>query len=411
MSKLLDRFFKYISFNTQANPESNQSPSSKGQKELAHFLADELALLGLVEIELTEKGNLVAKLPANVDYFVPSIAFISHLDASAYSLNDNLTPQFIHNYRGNDILLGRGNGVLSPLYDLALKNVVGKTLVVGDGVSSLSAASKAGIAIIMTSLVEIIKNDIPHGDIKIVFLADQTLLKATISDDLMHLNVDRAYSVDSQGLGIVGVENLNTTKVNVTITGKQLYLAANKNVMTNALNIAVSLHAKLPEDEMRESTSYYEGFYQFVSMSGNAEKVEMEYLICDFSDEKWLEKKMHFLLLMKEMRADLAAGCEIDFELTDIYHNQSERIECESEFINLTEQAIRSCDVEPIVIALRETLPINAKVTEAGTPCISLSNGGYNFNSQNEFVVVEQMQKSAQILQKIVQFTAESSVE
>lgn len=409
MDKLLDRFFHYISFDTRAKYNQTTLPSCDGQKQLATVLKDELLALGLTDALLTESGCVLATLPSNVSYDVPVTAFIAHLDTSPDLPGSCTQSQFIFDYQGKEILLsGVGNELISPKMYPDLNRLRDHHLIASDGKSALGASGKASIAEIMTALMLVQKNQIPHGDVKVLFLPDQTLFPHFKSYNLPDSHIDRAYAFECCGQGILSLENLNITRAVIKIQGRHAGHHSTYDDMLNALNMAVGIHAQLETKQSTTSTNYFEGFFHLTNMNGNVEYAEIEYLICNFCDEDILRQKADLTAVVDKLQADLLPGCYIALKMKEVARNRYAQLMEQTQFIEITEQAMRATQQEPCRISNRNPAVLSAQFAELGIPCIALSNGGYNFNSRHEFLSVNQMEDSVELIQKIIQFTAEA---
>lgn len=408
MEKLLQRFFAYNNINSQSKLNTQSVPSSEGQSVLAKQIIKELTALELANVMIDSYGTVSAKLPSNVSKRVPTIAFISHLDTSPYLAGTVNNAAFIHNYYGNDIVLSESDEVLSLEKYPILQKLLNKNIIASDGRGSLGAICKVAIAEIITAVECIQKQKIPHGDVYLIFLADQQLLRPLDQPDFSSFAIDYAYSVDYPGQGYIGIENINLTKITLKIIGRNTSQYLAKNAMVNALNIMTVIQQSLPKDKMMESTSYFEGFFALKRMEGTVEYAEMEYHLCDFSLNGLQKNKQVFANIINAINTNLPSDCSILIEFEDIFYNYADELGKHQHIIDITKQAMIVSNIKPEIISLREEYPINAKISGIGIPCFALSNGGYNFNSRHEFVVVEEMEKAVTVLQKIVQFMAES---
>lgn len=245
MNNLLDRFLEYVSYDTQSKDHVRQIPSTEGQLRLAKVLCNELNSLGFSDVSLSKNGIVMATLPSNVDWPVPAIGFISHMDTSPDFTAKNVAPQIVENYRGGDIALGIGDEVLSPVMFPVLHSLIGHTLVTTDGRTLLGADDKAGIAEIITAMVRLKNENIPHGNIRIAFTPDEEIGKGTRCFDVDGFDAEWAYTVDGSGLGEFEYENFNVALATVRISGNNVHSGTAKGVMVNALELALRFQAAL----------------------------------------------------------------------------------------------------------------------------------------------------------------------
>ncbi|MGL5280686.1 MAG: peptidase T, partial [Plesiomonas shigelloides] len=291
MDRLLDRFFFYVSFDTQSKASSRHVPSTEGQMKLAHALQDELQEMGLTDIHLDEHGCLMATLPANVDWKVPTIGFIAHLDTSPDFSGKNVNPQIVDNYRGGDIALGIGDEILSPVMFPVLHELHGKTLITTDGKTLLGADDKAGIAEIMTAIMRLKESNIPHGDIRVGFIPDEEIGRGAQYFDVKRFAADWAYTIDGGAVGELEYENFNAASAVIHIQGNNVHPGSAKDVMVNALTLAAQFHASMPVEETPEHTEGYEGFFHLNQFKGTVEKAELHYIIRDFDSDSFAARK------------------------------------------------------------------------------------------------------------------------
>lgn len=312
MDKLLERFLNYVSLDTQSKAGMRQVPSTEGQWKLLHLLKEQLEEMGLINVTLSEKGTLMATLPANVPGDIPAIGFISHVDTSPDCSGKNVNPQIVENYRGGDIALGIGDEVLSPVMFPVLHQLLGQTLITTDGKTLLGADDKAGIAEIMTALAVLQQKNIPHGDIRVAFTPDEEVGKGAKHFDVDAFDARWAYTVDGGGVGELEFENFNAASVNIKIVGNNVHPGTAKGVMVNALSLAARIHAEVPADESPEMTEGYEGFYHLASMKGTVERADMHYIIRDFDRKQFEARKRKMMEIAKKVGKGLHPDCYIE---------------------------------------------------------------------------------------------------
>lgn len=406
MNNLLDRFLNYVSFDTQSKPGVRQVPSTEGQLKLARVLQSELTALGLEQVTLSEHGCVMATLPANVDWPVPTIGFISHMDTAPDASGKNVNPQIVENYRGGDIALGVGDEILSPVMFPVLHQLLGQTLITTDGKTLLGADDKSGIAEIMTALVRLKQSDVPHGEIRVAFTPDEEVGKGAQHFDVAAFDAEWAYTVDGGGVGELECENFNAASVSIKINGNNVHPGSAKGVMVNALGLANRIHALLPAAEVPELTEGYEGFYHLVSMKGSVEKAEMHYIVRDFSREGFEARKKRIMDIAKQVGQGLHPECYIEVTLDDTYYNMRDEVAKHPHIVALARQAMRDLDIEPIERPIRGGTD-GAQLSFRGLPCPNLFTGGYNFHGKHEFITLEGMEKAVAVIMRIAELTAE----
>ncbi|MBB3320870.1 peptidase T [Atlantibacter sp. RC6] len=406
MDKLLERFLHYVSLDTQSKAGVRQVPSTEGQWKLLRILKTQMEELGLVNVTLSEQGTVMGTLPSNVDYAVPAIGFISHVDTSPDFSGKNVNPQILENYRGGDIALGIGDEVLSPVMFPVLHQLLGQTLITTDGKTLLGADDKAGVAEIMTAMAVLKGNNIPHGDIRVAFTPDEEVGKGAKFFDVEQFNAQWAYTVDGGGVGELEFENFNAASVTIKIVGNNVHPGTAKGVMVNALSLAARIHADVPADESPEMTEGYEGFYHLHSMKGNVDKAEMHYIIRDFDRSKFEARKRKMMDIAKKVGKGLHPDCYIELVIEDSYYNMRDKVAEHPHIIEIAQQAMQDCDIEPIMKPIRGGTD-GAQLSFKGLPCPNLFTGGYNYHGKHEFVTLEGMEKAVAVIVRIAELTAQ----
>lgn len=405
MDKLLDRFLNYVSFDTQSKAGVRQVPSTDGQLKLARALQQELLELGFEQVTLSKHGCVMATLSANVAWSAPTIGFISHMDTSPDYSGKNVNPQIVENYRGGDIALGIGDEVLSPVMFPVLHQLLGHTLITTDGKTLLGADDKAGIAEIITAMMRLRKRQIPHGDIRIAFTPDEEIGKGAHFFDVDAFDAQWAYTVDGGGVGELEYENFNAASVTVKIVGNNVHPGSAKGVMVNALTLASRYHHEVPADETPENTDGYQGFYHLHSMKGVVERAELHYIVRDFDRDGFEKRKKKMLDIAEKVGKGLHPDCYIEVAITDSYYNMREQIEQHPHIIALAQQAMRDCNIEPVLKPIRGGTD-GAHLSFQGLPCPNLFTGGYNYHGKHEFVTLEGMEQSVSVIMRIAELTA-----
>lgn len=408
MNNLLDRFLNYVSYDTQSKNHVRQVPSTEGQWSLARVLQQELISLGLSEVTLSDHGILMATLPANVDWPVPTIGFISHMDTSPDFTAKNVNPQIVENYRGGDIALGAGDEILSPVMFPVLHSLTGHTLITTDGKTLLGADDKAGVAEIMTAMATLIEKNIPHGKIRIAFTPDEEIGKGTSCFDVAAFGAEWAYTVDGSGMGEFEYENFNAASATVKITGNNVHPGTAKGVMVNALDLAMRFHAAMPEKEVPEHTAGYQGFYHLHTIKGSVDKAELHYIIRDFDFASFTARKQKMKEIAASRSKGLQSGCAIEVQIEDSYYNMREKVEAQPHIVELALQAIRDCGMEPDVKPIRGGTD-GAALSFMGLPCPNVFTGGYNYHGKHEFASLDNMEKAVTVIARIAALTAEKA--
>jgi len=403
MENIVERFKRYIAVDTKSNPDSETVPSSKGQLELGKLLLQELNELGLKNVIQDEKGYLYGELPANTAEEVPTIGLIAHLDTSPDLAGQVLNPQIV-DYQGGEIKLNEQYS-LTPDEFPALEKLKGKKLITTDGTTLLGADDKAGIAEIMTALDYLISNpEIKHGTIKVGFTPDEEIGRGADHFDVEAFGADFAYTLDGGPLGELQYENFNAASVDLKIQGKNVHPGTAKNMMVNSMKIAMELDAMLPAAEVPEHTAGYEGFYHLTELEGSVDYTEMSYIIRDFSQAEFANKKA----LMQEVVDFLNNKYDerIEVKIEDSYYNMRDKIEPHFEIIELAEKSMEDLGIEADIKPIRGGTD-GARLSYMGLPTPNLFAGGYNFHGRFEFIPVENMKRAAELIVKIAENAAQ----
>lgn len=403
---VIDRFLKYVTFDTQSDENTGVTPSTAKQMVFAKYLQQELQELGLEEISLDENGYLFATLPANIDRPVPVIGFIAHMDTSPDMSGENVKPRIVEKYDGTDIVLcSKDNIVLSPSQFPELLDHKGEDLIVTDGHTLLGADDKAGIAEIVSAVAYLKEHpEIKHGKIRIGFNPDEEIGLGAHKFDVEKFGAKWAYTMDGGEVGELEFENFNAAAAKVTIKGRNVHPGYAKNKMINSMLVANEFMAMLPADETPATTEGYEGFYHLVGMKGEVEQSELSYIIRDHDREKFENRKA--LVAECAKRINEKYGNEIvTVELKDQYYNMRQEVEPLMHIIDIAFGAMKEAGVEPKVKAIRGGTD-GAQLSFKGLPCPNIFAGGLNFHGRYEFVPVQSIEKAVKVIVKIAELTA-----
>ncbi|OAN17885.1 peptidase T [Photobacterium jeanii] len=406
MDKLIERFLRYVSFDSQSNPQVTHCPSTPGQMVLAEQIKRELEELELCDVTLDEHGYLMARLPSNVDHHVPAIGFIAHMDTAPDASGKDVKPQIIENYRGGDIALGVGDEILSPIQYPDLNKLHGHNIITTDGTTLLGADNKAGVAEIMTAIAHLKANpEIKHGDICIGFTPDEEIGRGANLFDVEKFKAEWAYTIDGGPIGELEYENFNATSANVICHGVNVHPGTAKGKMVNAMAIAAKFQLMMPAEETPECTEGYEGFYHLTSMDGGVANTKLEYIIRDFDRDSLEQRKAFMQQKVDELNAALEKG-HVELQLQDSYYNMREMVEPHPHVIEYAKEAMIACDVQPNIKPIRGGTD-GARLSFKGLPCPNIFTGGYNFHGIHEFITVEGMELAVKVIVKLAETTAE----
>ncbi|AYD40874.1 peptidase T [Clostridium fermenticellae] len=403
MSKVQDKFIKYVKFDTRSNEESNTIPTTKGQFVLGKELVEELKNMGMDEAFMDENGYVMASLSSNTDKKVPSVGFISHMDTSPEISGTNVNPQFVENYDGKDIVLNAEKRVvLSPRDFPELKNYIGKTLITADGTTLLGADDKAGIAEIMTALETLIEHpEIKHGDVKAAFTPDEEIGRGSDYFDVKRFGADLAYTLDGGVIGELQYENFNAASAKVTIKGRSVHPGSAKGVMINSVLIAGEFMSMLPENETPATTEGYEGFYHLVTINGGVEETNLDYIIRDFDKDKFNDRK-NFIVEVSNKLNKKYGDDTVLIEVKDQYKNMKEQVEPKKYIVDTAYHAMELVGVVPKTEPIRGGTD-GASLSFKGLPTPNIFTGGHNFHGKFEYIPVCSMEKAVEVVLKIVE--------
>lgn len=403
---VIERFLKYVTFDTQSDESTGITPSTPKQMVFAKYLKEELEALGLEEITLDEQGYLYATLPANTDHEVPVIGFIAHMDTSPDMSGANVKPRIVKEYDGTDIVLSEeDNIVLSPRQFPELLNHKGEDLIVTDGHTLLGADDKAGIAEIVAAMDYLKQHpEIKHGKIRVGFNPDEEIGLGAHKFDVEKFGCQWAYTMDGGELGELEFENFNAAAASVVVKGRNVHPGYAKNKMINSLRVANEFMALLPADETPETTEGYEGFYHLIGVNGDVEETKVNYIIRDHDRAKFEQRKENMLQWAAQLNAKYGEGT-VTVNLRDQYYNMREKVEPLMHIIDIAFGAMKETGVEPVVRPIRGGTD-GAQLSFKGLPCPNIFAGGLNFHGRYEFAPVPNIEKAMMVVVKIAELTA-----
>ena len=400
---VVDRFLKYVRFNTTSNSSSCTSPSSPGQIEFARILADELQSIGLEDVEISEFGYVYASLPGNGCEDSPVVGFIAHMDTSPDYSGIHVLPRIVGCYQGGDIVLNEDlNVVLSPSLFPELNRYIGQQLIVTNGKTLLGADDKAGIAEIVTAMEYLRNNnEIKHGKVRIAFTPDEEIGEGADHFDVTKFGADFAYTMDGGELGELEFENFNASGAKIVIHGSSVHPGYAKGKMKNAILIANQLIGMIPSNEIPEQTDGYEGFYHVTKISGSVEDAVIEFIIRDFTREGISNRKKTLEDIVSQINEKFGAGTA-ELSVKDQYSNMREKIEPVMFVVNIAAEAISEIGVPPKIVPIRGGTD-GARLSFMGLPCPNIFEGGHNFHGKFEYIPTPSMAKACEVIVKIVE--------
>ena len=404
--KVIERFLKYVTFDTQSDESTGVTPSTPKQMVFAQYLKTELEELGLKDISLDENGYLFATLPSNVNHEVPVVGFIAHMDTSPDMSGENVKPRIVEKYDGKDIpLCAEENIILSPANFPELLDHVGEDLIVTDGHTLLGADDKAGIAEIVGAVAYLIAHpEIKHGDIRIGFNPDEEIGLGAHKFDVEKFGAKWAYTMDGGEVGELEFENFNAAAAKIRVKGRNVHPGYAKNKMINSLLVANEYASLLPADETPGTTEGYEGFYHLIGMEGEVENTVLSYIVRDHDREKFEARKQALLDYAAQLNEKYGEGT-VTVELKDQYYNMRQQVEPLMYIIDIAFAAMQEAGVTPKVKAIRGGTD-GAQLSFKGLPCPNIFAGGLNFHGRYEFVPVQSIEKAMNVVVKIAELTA-----
>ena len=405
----VDRFLKYVKYDTQSDEDSTTFPSTEKQKILSKDLAEELKKMGLKDAHLDEWGYVMATLPSNTNKKVNPISFIAHVDTSPAVTGKDVNPVIAKNYQGGDIKLKTGGWVIKEIENPDLKNMKGFDIITTDGSTLLGADNKAGVAEIMDAVNYFLSHpELKHGPIKICFTPDEEVGRGTEKIDLKKLDAKYAYTVDGSSRGEVEIETFSADAVNVTFTGKNIHPGYAKGIMVNSLKVAGAFLDSLPKDKLSpETTEKREGYFHPTTMSGNEEKTIVKFIIRDFETPK-LNELENILKDLAEKAITKFPGSKLDFEVIEQYRNMREVLDKHPQVYEYAFEAMKNLGIEPITHPIRGGTD-GSRLSFMGLPTPNIFAGEHSFHSQLEWVAVQDIEMAVKVIVEIAKVWEEKA--
>ncbi len=408
--KVVDRFLRYVRFDTQSDPESNNCPSSEGQRVFSKMVAEELVRVGLTEVEVDWNGYVTATLPATIDKEIPVVGFLAHMDTSPDCSGKNVRPRIIESYSGDDVVLNKSeNIILSPQRFPEILKYKGERLIVTDGTTLLGADDKAGLAEIVTAMEHLVAHpEIQHGKIRVGFTPDEEIGRGADHFYVPKFGADFAYTIDGGELGELQYENFNAASAHIVFHGVNVHPGSAKDKMRNSMLMANQFLNSLPENEIPEHTENYEGFFHLVKVEGRVDRTELEFIIRDFDRPKFEERKATILQLINQIKLNFG-DTVAEVVLKDQYYNMKEMIDPQFYIVELAKKAMISCNVEPKIIPVRGGTD-GSRLSFMGLPCPNIFGGGHNFHGPYEFIPTQSMESACRVIVEIACLVAKNGI-
>lgn len=410
MQHIIDRFISYVTIDTESDPNSQTTPSTEKQWNLANKLVEELKAIGLDNVTIDDKAYIMATLPSNVDHEVPTIGFVSHFDTSPDFSGANVKPQIVENYDGKDIVLNaEKNIVLSPNYFKDLLQYKGQTIITTDGTTLLGADDKAGITEIVSAMEYLVQHpEIKHGKIRIGFTPDEEIGRGAHHFDVEKFGAQWAYTMDGSQIGELEYENFNAAGAKITFKGKSVHPGYAKGKMINSMLIANDFINELPKGETPQETKGYEGFFHVHHLTGSIEETVLELIIRDHNKIKFEKRKDLIGKIAKKINKKYAKQFGEDIVtavVKDQYYNMKEKVLPVKHIVDIAEKAMRELNIKPIIKPIRGGTD-GSQLSFMGLPCPNIFAGGHNFHGKYEYVPAESIQKATDVIVKIAELTA-----
>jgi tripeptide aminopeptidase len=406
---VLDKFLRYVVIDTQSKEDSESYPSTAKQFDLLNLLLKELKGLGVPQVSIDEHGYVMATLSTNVSIKVPAIGFVAHVDTSPEVSGANVKPQVIKEYKGGDIVLpGDSNIVIRESDNPALKTALGKMIVTSDGTTLLGADDKAGIAIIMTALQQLIANPkIPHGEIKVGFTPDEEVGAGTKFFDLKKFGAQFAYTLDGDTTGELNKETFSANSCLITVHGRDIHPGSAKNIMINSVRVISEIIARLPKHQAPETTEGYEPYIHPYVLEGGVGKSTVKLLFRDFKTSGLDDLKKIVENVVAEVQP-LFPKAKIEIQINEQYRNMREELEKDTRVIDYLYEATKRSGLQPLWTPIRGGTD-GSRLTADGLPTPNIFTGGSNYHSCTEWVNVWGMEKAVETVLNLVQIWVEKS--
>lgn len=404
--KLLQRLLTYVKIYSTSDPESEETPSSPQQWDMAKHLFEEMKAIGLEDVSIDEYSYVYGFIPSNIEKEVPQIGFISHFDSSPDFNGKNVNPKVWENYDGGDLILNKETGfTLSPNKFESLKQYKGQTLITTDGTSLLSADDKSGIAEIMTAAEYLLKHpEIKHGRIAVAFNPDEEIGRGAHKFNIEKFGCEWAYTMDGSDVGEIEYENFNASGAVVKINGLSVHPGYAYGKMLNANLIAAEFIQSLPPDETPATTKGYEGFFHLMDITADVSEAKLQYIIRDHDEAKFEERQKLITEKVAEFNQKYGENT-IEIEIKPQYLNMKKQFEGKMHIIEIAEQAMKDLGITPVVKAIRGGTD-GAQLSYMGLPCPNIFTGGQNFHGPYEYIPLESMEKATKVIIQIAQNVA-----
>ncbi|GAB6282376.1 MAG: peptidase T [Ignavibacterium sp.] len=405
----VEKFLKYVKYDTQSDEDSKTFPSTDKQKLLAKDLANELLAIGLNDAQMDNYGYVTATLPSNTNKNVPVIGFIAHVDTSPAVSGANVNPIIHKNYQGDDILLPKDGQVIRVEDNPDLKNMIGFDIITSDGSTLLGADNKSGVAEIMDAVNYLLTHpEVKHGTIKVCFTPDEEVGRGTEKFDVQKFGAKYAYTVDGQTRGEIEIETFSADALFITFRGKNIHPGYAKGKLINSIKIASRFIDSLPKDKLSpETTDEREGYVHPFIINGTEEETTIKFIIRDFEDDK-LKEYENFLLKKAEETIKEFPGAKVTHQLIEQYRNMKKILDQHPIVVNNAVEAMKQLGIEPIFSPIRGGTD-GSRLSFMGLPTPNIFAGEHSFHSKTEWVAIQDMEMAVKLIVTIAQVWEEKS--
>ena len=405
--KIIDRFISYVKIDSQSDANSESTPSTKKQWNIANKLVQDLNHIGLSKVSIDENAYIYATLPSNIKKKCPTIGFISHFDTSPDFSGTNIKPQIVKNYNGGDIVLNKTkNIILSSEYFSEIKQYKGQTIITTDGNTLLGSDDKAGVCEIISAMEFLINNpEIKHGDIKIGFTPDEEIGRGAHKFDVAKFGADWAYTMDGSQIGELEYENFNAASAIIKIKGRIVHPGYAKGKLVNSMYYASKFINMVPLNETPEKTEGYEGFYHLTSIKGLVEQTDLQYIVRDHDLNKFKNRKAFLINLVERLNKEFDQNI-FEIKITDQYFNMKEKVEPHMHIVDIAEKAMKALNIKPLIKPIRGGTD-GSQLSYMGLPCPNIFAGGHNFHGKYEYLPVNSMISAIKVICKVCEITTD----
>jgi tripeptide aminopeptidase len=396
---LEQRFIKYAKIDTQSDPNSPTCPSTLKQKNLGKELVQELLEIGVTDAEMDDNGYVYGTIPSNTNKQLPVIFFCSHMDTSPDCSGENVKPIIHDNYQGQDLILPDDNNIIIKLSEHKdLKHQIGNNIITASGTTLLGADNKAGLAEIMEAAAFLMRNpDVKHGTIKLLFTPDEEIGRGVDRVDLKKLGADFGYTIDGETLGSIEDETFSADGATLKIYGVSTHPGFAKGKMESAIKILAEILDSLPKDTLTpEATHQKEGFIHPVSMNGQVEEAEAQFIIRDFTDEKLAAHGQFLEETVKKVMAKYPKST-YKINIKAQYRNMKQVLDQHPKIVQYGIEAIERAGVVAKQQSIRGGTD-GSRLSYMGLPCPNIFAGEHAFHSKQEWVSVQDMEKAVQTI-------------